>query len=221
MGGGGLSGGSGGLGSGGTFTGSSSSGSGGTFTGINGAQSIGVIGTNSRTANSGSLWTPFAANPYAAGLAAGTSSRAAATFGQPLYTITTTTVSSPGGTAALSRGSALGGGFGGYGTGSSSSNTSVRRTPQYGATISFRFPRATASGIQSEAASILARSSALEASRGIQVVMEGNVLVLRGKVADAHDRKLAESLVRMTPGVHDVRNDLTIAGAPPIGTGIE
>jgi hypothetical protein len=223
MGGGGLTGG--GLGSGGTFTGSSgSSGTSGTFTGISGAQSIGVIGTNTRSAtNSGSLWTPFAANPYAAGLTSGTTSRAAATFGQPLYNVTTTSVTTTGGTAALSRGSALGG-YGGLGTGlgtSGTSNASVRRSPQYGATISFRYPRATNSRIQSEVANVLARSSALEASRGIQVEMRGNAIVLKGRAADAHDRKLAESLVRMTPGVHDVINEITLPAPVPAGAGIE
>lgn len=46
----------------------------------------------------------------------------------------------------------------------------------------------------------------------IKVAVENNVVVLRGKVADEHERDLAEMLVRLSPGVYNVQNDLQIEG---------
>jgi len=46
----------------------------------------------------------------------------------------------------------------------------------------------------------------------IKVAVENNTVVLRGKVADEHDRDLAEMLVRLSPGVYNVQNDLQIEG---------
>ncbi len=46
----------------------------------------------------------------------------------------------------------------------------------------------------------------------INVAVENNVVVLRGTVADDHDRDLAEALVRLSPGVYSVRNELQLSG---------
>jgi len=53
------------------------------------------------------------------------------------------------------------------------------------------------------------------------VGLEGGSLVLRGIVNDDHERRLAEAVARMTPGVRDLRNELAVrteaiaAGANP------
>jgi len=57
---------------------------------------------------------------------------------------------------------------------------------------------------------ILAHSSSLPSKDHIQVAAQGEVIVLRGAVADDHERQLAELLIRLSPGVHDVRNDLQV-----------
>ncbi len=44
----------------------------------------------------------------------------------------------------------------------------------------------------------------------IRVVMRGETAILRGRVASRHDRELAENVVRMEPGVWDVRNELVV-----------
>jgi len=44
----------------------------------------------------------------------------------------------------------------------------------------------------------------------IKVAVENNVVVLRGKVTDDHERDLAEMLVRLSPGVYNVQNDLQV-----------
>lgn len=46
----------------------------------------------------------------------------------------------------------------------------------------------------------------------INVAVENNVVVLRGTVADDHDRDLAEAMVRLSPGVYNVRNELQLSG---------
>jgi osmotically-inducible protein OsmY len=45
--------------------------------------------------------------------------------------------------------------------------------------------------------------------------MDGSTVVLRGSVRDDHERRLAEALVRLTPGVRAVRNELTAPGGSP------
>jgi hypothetical protein len=59
---------------------------------------------------------------------------------------------------------------------------------------------------------------ALKGKGNIEVLMEGDTLVLRGQVASAGDRKLAEDLLSLEPEVSQVRNELEIvppASSPP------
>jgi hypothetical protein len=44
----------------------------------------------------------------------------------------------------------------------------------------------------------------------VRASIEGDVLVLRGRVATGHDRAVAEAAARMEPGVEKVRNELTV-----------
>ncbi len=63
---------------------------------------------------------------------------------------------------------------------------------------------------------VLARSSALAASSAsIQVLARGPVVVLRGTAASEHDRRLAEALVHLSPGVHDVLNQIQVPQTLP------
>lgn len=48
----------------------------------------------------------------------------------------------------------------------------------------------------------------------IQVRVEGRTAILEGEVASAANRALAEQLVRLEPGVSEVRNGLTVADSP-------
>ncbi|WP_391484814.1 BON domain-containing protein [Anatilimnocola aggregata] len=52
---------------------------------------------------------------------------------------------------------------------------------------------------------------ALKGRGSIEATMEGDVVVLRGQVATAADRKLAEDLLSLEPEVNQVRNELVIA----------
>jgi len=55
---------------------------------------------------------------------------------------------------------------------------------------------------------IIDQSSALRNPRMIQIAMDGRTVILRGKVADEDERRLAENLIRLTPGVRQVQNEL-------------
>jgi hypothetical protein len=57
----------------------------------------------------------------------------------------------------------------------------------------------------------LRASPTLASARNLVLGMEGGVLVLRGEVVSENDRDLAEALVRLEPGIYDVRNELTLA----------
>jgi len=59
----------------------------------------------------------------------------------------------------------------------------------------------------------------------IRVTVVGETAILRGRVASNHDRELAENLVRLEPGIWEVRNELLVeesprvAAAPATGSG--
>jgi hypothetical protein len=74
----------------------------------------------------------------------------------------------------------------------------------------FAASAATALKPREDLQQIIARSSSLAASDSIRVVSDGATVVLRGIVADDHDRRLAEALVRLAPGVQTVRNELSL-----------
>jgi hypothetical protein len=57
---------------------------------------------------------------------------------------------------------------------------------------------------------IIDRSSALATPDIIQVVSDGSSLVLRGVVVSEYDRRLAEALLRLSPGVGQIRNELLV-----------
>jgi osmotically-inducible protein OsmY len=57
---------------------------------------------------------------------------------------------------------------------------------------------------------ILNRSSRLDSVNTIQVAADRGTLVLRGIVKDDHERRLAEAIARLTPGVHELRNELAV-----------
>ncbi len=62
---------------------------------------------------------------------------------------------------------------------------------------------------------VLARSERLPSRDQIQVALDGDTLVLQGAVGDNYQRRLAEAIIRLTPGVRDVRNDLTVEQTLP------
>jgi BON domain len=217
------SGGFGGSSSGSGFTGSSSgsgfSGSSGSgVTGTSGGSTIGFTGstTGTTTTSLGSTTGtgtvgPQPSNPFqqyyltpqAMGLPTGTTQP---TFGQPLFGKINTPSTSSGGT----------GGLGSTGTGAGTFSTvGMRRTPAYATGLGYSGPVAAPpapSKLQVELRSILDGSSALTSSGDIVVTVAGSTVVLKGRVPNERERRLVEGMVLLTPGVHEVRNELRIGG---------
>lgn len=69
--------------------------------------------------------------------------------------------------------------------------------------------------VTSDIQTSLTKSTRLSSSRGIQVLSQGPSVVLRGTVPSEQDRRLAENLARLTPGVRDVVNELEIVETVP------
>ncbi|HLJ92414.1 MAG TPA: BON domain-containing protein [Gemmataceae bacterium] len=99
---------------------------------------------------------------------------------------------------------------GGYGAGA--------RRPIYAEAVGAGYPPVAPSVAPSAIQQMLARSNGLNPNRDIQVAVKGPAVVLRGTVANEHDRRLAEALVRLSPGVFEVRNELEVPETLPLPT---
>ena len=174
----------------------------------------------------------YYASVYWQGRAGATNTTAPGGFGQTLYTTsgTSNAFSSTGtgttsrtGTTATRAGNTTGttgnragatgmGGNTGFG-GANSANQSgiviaLPRQIAYTATLNFPTPKFTPTQVQADIRGVLDRSTMLTNSRGIEVVADGQVVVLRGNVQTSDEARLAEGMIRLTPGVRDVRNEL-------------
>jgi len=194
--------------SGSGFTGSSSS-----FTGSSGSTSYSTTNRSSSKSSTGKVvpqpsdpFQSYYVNPYSYGVTTGTSTTATASFGTPLYG----TVNTP--TTTTSSVSGAGTGAGGFTT------VGMRRAPSFTTTLGFAPPAAPVAGqLQTVVRGLLERSSGL-ASGDIEVLVVGSGVILRGRVASDSERRLAEGLVWLTPGVREVRNELTVPGLRPKAT---
>jgi hypothetical protein len=206
LGGGGFAGGTGLLGGGAGFAGGALGGYGAYGGGV------GALGGGVSQANP---FAAFYANPFAAGLNTGTAlgGTVQGRFGQPLYgNLITGTTGRGAGTTGLPGTAGISGTTGAVFPGASS--IGVRRAPAYVTGLGFTPAARPPSGqLRADLQQVLARSTRLASADSIQVSMDGPVVVLQGSVANDHDRRLAEALLRLTPGVHDVRNELQLQGA--------
>jgi hypothetical protein len=69
---------------------------------------------------------------------------------------------------------------------------------------------ATNSPLQTQLVTLIQGSSSLPSKATIRVQVAGGTVILSGTVADDHERRLAANLLRLTPGVGEVRNDLQL-----------
>jgi hypothetical protein len=207
LGGGGLSG-SGGLSGGSSPFGGSSGvgfmgGGGGTF-GTSGGTGGGGRGGTQGYGTTGPMG-PYFGNPLSLGVPATTNTTATRTrtFGTVLYNVTAqtglTSGGGLGGTANLSTGRGMG-----------ASSYGTRRAPAYVTVLGDTVPQARADmlRVRADLQDVVARASRLPSRANIRVLTDGGTVVLRGNVVNDHERRLAESLVRLTPGVRAVRNEL-------------
>jgi hypothetical protein len=134
------------------------------------------------------------------------SSAALGGFGQPLYGAAPAAAAVTG-MASMSQGGA---GFTSIGT---------PRTPPYVTALSpdFPRPRRSARQLRLQLRAVLDRSSALQGAGVIRLAVKNGRIIVRGQVRNERDRRLAEALIRMTPGVQDVQNELRV---PTTGTSL-
>jgi len=113
-------------------------------------------------------------------------------------------------------GSRLSGGYGGYGAYGSSGVRISLAPANSGARPGGPRPGPVVSSLPARVhTDLTARlGQALKERPGspspVQVATRGGTIVLQGQVATAHDRELAELLLRLEPGVSDVQNELTV-----------
>lgn len=93
-----------------------------------------------------------------------------------------------------------------------------RAGPQYATRIAFDYPAVSTAQVQQTLqehfAQHYAASPSLPSAGNIQIVADAGVVVLKGEVRSAEEKKLAEALVRIEPGVRQVRNELEISVTP-------
>jgi osmotically-inducible protein OsmY len=82
------------------------------------------------------------------------------------------------------------------------------RRAQYVTRVDFGPAAAIASS--TEVATTVEHTLAAVVPNGISVAVEGSTAVLRGSVPSVQDRKLAEQMALLEPGVRSVRNELVV-----------
>ena len=109
------------------------------------------------------------------------------------------------------------GGFGQQGNANNQSGIVIPlpRQISYTATLSFKAPVATVPQMATDLRATLDRSTMLGNPRGVSLAMDGGVVVLSGNVATDDEVRLVEGMVRLTPGVRDVRNELKVGPVTP------
>jgi hypothetical protein len=196
-----------------------------------GASPMTTLGSQTTASSAISTANPFRStfgNPFSGGLP-GANGRM--TFGQPLYTTSTAGSAGVGGLAGLGApglgtagittgGLGMGAGTAGIGTASVpfGSSVGIRRAPAYITVLGpgFATPQRSGAALAGDMQLSLDRSSRLEpGSVSVRVDQGTGTAVLSGVVSDARQRRLAEGLIRLTPGVHDVRNDVEVREAAP------
>lgn len=107
-----------------------------------------------------------------------------------------------------------GGGLGGIG-GQNSTNQSgilipIQSQMSYAAEMRFPTPPVAPTRLQTDLRSAIDGTSMIANSKTIEIITDvKNNVVLRGTVADADEARLVEGMVRLTPGVGYIQNNLT------------
>jgi hypothetical protein len=194
--------------------GGTTSGAGRGTSGYGGTQGYGTTGPEGPyMGNPLSLGVPATTAPTYSTFGSNSTATRRRTFGTLLFNVSNQSgLSSSGisGTANVATGRAMG-----------ASSYGARRAPAYitvlGDTVAP--PRTDMLRVRADLQVVIARASRLPSRANIRVLADGATVVLRGNVANDHERRLAEGLVRLTPGVRAVRNELvtpeSTAGSRP------
>lgn len=194
----------------------------------------GRTGTGTTQVGQTSPFGKYLGNPIAAGLAASRTSPAGmyqrtlpfpVSFGTPVFDTATLTRTQNLGTTTLGGLGGLGGaaGLGGLNTGQANamrfagaSSAGIRRAPGYLTEPVFELPtRPAVETVRTDLQGVIARTSRLPSRDSIRVSSDGETIVLRGQVRDEREKRLAEAVLRLSPGVRAVRNELEFPQEAP------
>jgi hypothetical protein len=88
-------------------------------------------------------------------------------------------------------------------------STAYRSSPSFTTRIAFAVPApAPRAAVQANLQQLIGAAEQLPSRTGIKVKWDGDTLVLQDQVSNNEERRVAESLVRLEPGVRTVRNEL-------------
>ncbi len=92
----------------------------------------------------------------------------------------------------------------------SGSSSQQQNTARVHHTAELKFPvrQVNVPQLQTDLQGIVNRSSAIKNPSAVTVQMDGRVAVLRGQVTNDDERRLVEGMIRLTPGVQGVVNEL-------------
>ena len=128
---------------------------------------------------------------------ANTSSNNPGGLGTPLFTVTSGTTTTRGGgtTATNDSGGVM---------------VPLPRNIAYPAQIKFARQPINTDRLQADLRGTISRSSSLSNPAGVQVQVVGNNVTVRGTVRNAEEARLVEGLIRLTPGVGIIQNELAV-----------
>jgi len=194
-------------------------------------------GQNNSSLDTSNFLSGYYANPYYQGLITAQTNQGPGGFGSPLSGTGSlggtggargtsrpagggaTTARTTGATGGLA-GGRTGGAGGGLGMAANNSYGVVIPLPvqiTYAAVADFNSPPVVAPQLQSDLSGMINRSlGAIANPAGVQVVLgAGNNVLLRGTVQNAREARLVEGMVRLTPGVGFIKNELSFPVAVP------
>jgi hypothetical protein len=90
-----------------------------------------------------------------------------------------------------------------------------RRGPAYTVTVAFPVEPPTSTELQTEAQNVINRSSSLTMKNTIKVKVDGERIILEGQVRSNQEKLLAENLLRLSPQLRLVENNLQVVLAAP------
>lgn len=172
------------------------------------------IGSSGRTTGTGSTGTGLGGSTGSAGssLLGGTSGATGGGGGGQQGTGgRTTTGATPGATAGVT-------GTGNTGMANRGQQTNfapaaasgLKSGVLYTTTIRFETTPVTASQMQTQLGQIISRSTHLKSPGNVRVEFDSGKVILRGTVANEDESAHVENLLRLEPGVRDVKNELQI-----------
>jgi len=135
-------------------------------------------------------------------------------FGQATLPVTATNITNVNnrggrtGTATVGRGGTYGG------TNAAGALSGTQSPITYALEVRFPAPPIASPQVQTSLQTIVDRTSQLHQPATVRVEVLGSAVILRGRVTSEDDRRLIEGIVRLEPGVHEVRNEIEVAPSP-------